>query len=177
MRLEALVLLAPFSSSSLSMRMGALEDTEGGGPEKICTLLRSPRPYQGGGTRMGPGGGGLPVSSRAPSLIEEGARRTRRGPGGGGPPPSISSRALSLIDEDEDEKGASRTRAPSLMEEDRTRRGPGGCRGYDPPAPLRRRMRRGTGGRGPPLSSRGQDKEVEEGARRRRTPASSWRGP
>ena len=31
-------------------------------------------------------------------------------------------------------------------------------------------MRRGPGGRGPLLSSRGQDKKVEEGAKRRRAP-------
>ena len=52
-----------------------------------------------------------PVSSRAPSLIKEGARRTGRGPGGGEPPPSVSSRAPSLNDEEEDKKGDSRTRA------------------------------------------------------------------
>ena len=61
-------------------------------------------------------------------------------------------------------------RAPSLMEENRTGRGPGRRGGYDPPASSRRRMRRGPGGRGPLLSSRGQDKKVEEGAKRRRAP-------
>ena len=80
----------------------------------------------------------------------------------------VSSRAPSLIDEEEDDKGANRTRAPSLMEEDRMRRGPGGRGGYDPPAA---RMMRGPGGRGPTLSSRGQEKEVEEGARWRRAPS------
>ena len=57
------------------------------------------------------------------------------------------------------------------MEENRTGRGPGERGGYDPPASSRRRMRRGPGGRGPPLSSRGQDKKVEEGAKRRRAPS------
>ena len=63
-------------------------------------------------------------------------------------------------------------------EEDRRRRGPGGRGGYDPLASLRRRMMRGPGGRGPQLPSRGQDKEVKEGARRSRAPARrTRRGP
>ena len=45
-------------------------------------------------------------------VYKERARRRRRAP--------------SLIDEEEDEKGARRTRACSLIEEDRTRWGPGG---------------------------------------------------
>ena len=146
--------------------------------EKNFYSSQEPPALSRGQTRTGPGGGWLPVFSRAPSLIEEGARRTRRGPGGGGPPPSVSLRTPSLNHEEEDEKGASRTRALSLMEKNRTRRGPGGRGGYDPQASLRRRMMRGPGGRGPPLSSRGQDKEVEEGARRRRAPATrTRRGP
>ena len=47
------------------------------------------------------------------------------------------------------------------------RRGPGRQGGYDPLASLRK----GSGGRGPPLSSRGQDKEDKEGIRRRRAPS------
>ena len=140
-----------------------VSSTVGRSVEKNFYSSQEPPALSRGQTRTGPGGGWLPVFSRAPSLIEEGARRTRRGPGGGGPPPSVSLRTPNLIHKEEDEKGAL-----SLMEEDRTRRGPGGRGGYDPPAP---RMMRGPGGRGPPLSSRGQDKEVEEGARRRRAPS------
>ena len=88
--------------------------------EKNFYSSQEPPALSRGQTRTGPGGGWLPVFSRAPSLIEEGARRTRRGPGGGGPPPSVSLRAPSLIHEEEDEKGASRTRALSLMEKNRT---------------------------------------------------------
>ena len=81
---------------------------------------------------MGPGGGGPQVSSRA-------RISSRRGPGEGGCPPPVSSRAPSLIKEEEDKEGASRTsprphggegqdkevaewtrrlRAPSLIEEE-----------------------------------------------------------
>ena len=137
--------------------------------EKNFYSSQEPPALSRGQTRTGPGGGWLPVFSRAPSLIEEGARRTRRGPGGGGPPPSVSLRTPNLIHKEEDEKGAL-----SLMEEDRTRRGPGGRGGYDPPAP---RMMRGPGGCGPPLSSRGQDKLVEECARRRRATSLIKEGP
>ena len=67
---------------------------------------------------------------RAPSLIK--SLKSHRGGGqeNKGPHPQYP-REPPAINEEEDEKGASRTRAPSLME-DRTRRGPGGRGGCDP---------------------------------------------
>ena len=124
--------------------------------------------------------------SIAPSLIkgkdEEGARR-RKDPsllkspkshrGGGqeeeGPHPQIlespqpQRQGRRLVGGQYDESPQ-----PHGGEQDGKR--PGRRGGYDPLASSRSRMERGPGGRGPLLSSKGQDKKVEEGAKRRRAP-------
>ena len=125
-------------------------------------------------TRKGPGGGGL----QSP---QEPQASSRRGPGGGGRPPPVSSRAPSLIKEEEDKEGASRTsprphggegqdkevaewtrrlRAPSLIKEED---GDGARRRWTPCLLKSPRPHRGL--------RRGHDKEVEEGARRRSAPS------